>query len=71
MLPSEKMERKQDVYKYRRVMKDVMTEINEEENKRRDNHLLSRVIGESALERRLVTQLLAVRLNRGYSESVY
>ena len=52
-------------------MKDVMTEINEEENKRRDNHLLSRVIGESALERRLVTQLLAVRLNRGYSESVY
>ena len=64
MLPgglSDKMERKQDQYKYRRVMKDVMLEINTEENKRRDNHLLNRIIGESALERRLVTQLLAVR----------
>ena len=35
--------------------------MHEDENIRRDCHLMSRIIGESALERRLATQLLAVR----------
>ena len=38
-------EKTPDKFKYRRIMKSIMLEINETENKRRDAHLVSRIIG--------------------------
>ena len=40
-----KYEKTPDKFKYRRMMKSIMIEMNEVENRRRDRHLVSRIIG--------------------------
>merc|ERR1711917_38775 len=61
-----KYEKKQDPFKYRRAMRDIMLDIEKTENDRRDKHLLSRIIVDSTMEQKLTTQLLSVRKEKEF-----